>query len=200
MWDFAGRVAEIAVIDMALSGDNAVVIGMAAKELPPAQRARVIRYGVAAAIALRVTLAALASLMLRVPLLQAAGGLVLFWIAYKLMRPTENNTTPDIAPVATMRDSIRVIILADLSMSLDNVLAIGGVSHGDLGLLLFGLAFSIPFLLISSSVIAGLLNRYPWLNWLGIAILVWTAAQMIWEDPIVHRLVTGRAPVHSVVK
>ncbi len=189
--DFLSRLASIIVIDLVLSGDNAVVIGMAARSLPVEQRRRAIIFGGGAAVGLRILFTAMAALLLGVPLLQAIGGAVLLWIALKLLLQREHD--PDsIHEGRNMFDAIRTIVLADVVMSLDNILAVGGAAHGNLFLLLFGLAFSIPLLLVGSEVVARLLGRFPWLVWVGSGILAWTAATMIIEDPRVHSEVLTR--------
>ena len=189
-WEIVSRVLSIVLLDLVLSGDNAVVIGMATRSLPSEQRRRAIVFGGAGAVVLRIIFTAVAALLLGVPLLMAAGGLLLLWIASKLVRgggEAEHHTGG--AEKSGMLDAIRTIILADVVMSLDNMLAVGGAAHGSLLLLLFGLALSIPILLLGSGLVARLMNRLPWLVWLGAAILVWTAIGMILHDPLVERYV-----------
>lgn len=183
-WQLLASILSIVVIDLVLSGDNALVIGMAAHRLPPRQRRWAIILGGAGAIGLRVLFTALAVFLLVVPFLQAAGGLLLTWIAYKLLRD-ETHAAPQIEAQETLIDSIRTIIMADAVMSLDNILAVGGAAHGSIALLLFGLALSMPILLFGSSVIARLMNRLPWLNLVGVGVLTVTAARMIVDDRIV---------------
>ncbi|HEX2923929.1 MAG TPA: TerC family protein [Chloroflexota bacterium] len=170
----------IVVIDLVLSGDNAVVIGMAARRLSPHQRRRAIVLGGAAAIVLRITFAAIATLLLRVPLLQAAGGGLLLWIAWRLLR--EEQEEHELHESRSMLGALRTIVLADVVMSLDNILAVAGASHGSLELLAFGLVLSMPLLLFGSSMVARIMNRMPWLALVGAAILTWTAGGMIAED------------------
>lgn len=184
--DFLAKVLSIIVIDLVLSGDNAVVIGMAARRLSPDQRRRAIIIGGGGAVVLRMIFTALAALLLGIPFLQAAGGLLLLWIAYKLLRPEDHDA--HVSEAGSLSQAIKTIVLADVVMSLDNILAVGGAAHGHLGLLLFGLAFSIPLLLLGSELVARLLGRLPVLVYFGAIVLVLTAVSMILEDEIVHDL------------
>ncbi len=184
MFDQASAILSIIVIDLVLSGDNAVVIGMAARRLSPENRRRAIIFGGAGAVGLRVLFTAMAALLLGVPYLQALGGLLLLYIAYKLLRPQDHGA--HVTEAGSLREAIRTIVLADIVMSLDNILAVGGAAHGDVGLLLFGLVLSIPILLLGSELVARLLGRFPILVYLGAFVLILTAVQMILEDDVVH--------------
>jgi YjbE family integral membrane protein len=181
MEDLTGLFSVI-LIDLVLSGDNALVIGMACAGLDREQRRAGILYGSLAAIALRICLAAGAATLLRIPFLQAGGGLLLLLIAYKLARGSDPHDHA-VAPAANLWDAVRTIALADLVMSLDNVLAVGGVARERIGLLLFGLGLTIPIIIWGSALVASVLRRAPWLIHLGAAILAWTAGAMITEDP-----------------
>ncbi len=183
-FELIGRVLGIVVIDLVLSGDNAVVIGLAARRLNPRQRRQAIIWGGVGAIGLRVLFTALAALLLGVPLLQFLGGLLLVWIAYRLLREDQHEEPAHIQEGRNLVESIRTIVLADVIMSLDNILAVGGVAHGDIGLLLFGLGLSMPLILFGSNLIAVLSSRAPWLAYVGSAILAWTAAEMMVHDGI----------------
>ncbi|MDQ3168232.1 MAG: TerC family protein [Chloroflexota bacterium] len=174
----------IIIIDLVLSGDNAVIIGMAARQLSPANRRRAILIGGVGAIGLRIIFTALAALLLDIPLLQAGGGLLLLWIAYKLVTQKEHDA--HVSEAGSLSQAIRTIILADVVMSLDNILAVGGAADGHLWLLLFGLALSIPIILFGSSLVADLLNRYPFLIYVGVIVLIHTAIGMVLEDDVVH--------------
>ena len=184
MLDLVSAVFAIIVIDLVLSGDNAVVIGMAARRLSPQNRRRAIIWGGAGAVGLRIFFTAIAALLLDVPYLQAAGGLLLLWIAYRLLKP--HDPQAHVSEAGSLGEAIRTIILADVVMSLDNILAVGGAAHGNLWLLLFGLVLSIPILLLGSDLVARLLGRLPILVYLGAIVLVWTAVHMILEDRLVH--------------
>lgn len=192
MWQTVLGFFSVVLIDLVLSGDNALVIGMACANLPAQQRRKGVLYGSLAAVVLRVLLAAAAAMLLRIPLLRAAGGLLLLWIAYKLGRPPSDGGH-DVKPGATLAEAVRTIALADLVMSLDNVLAVGGVSGGNLALLLFGLGLTIPIIMWGSGFVARLLCRLPWLGQVGAAVLAWTAGGMIAADPLV------RAPAGPVL-
>lgn len=181
--DLLRAVLSIVVIDLVLSGDNAVVIGMAARRLSPEQRRRAILFGAGGAIVLRVVFTALAALLLGVPLIQALGGLLLIWIAFGLLR--QEHQEREVREGANLFEAVRTIILADVVMSLDNILAVGGAAHGDLRLLLFGLALSMPIIMFGSNLVALLMNRLPWLVYLGAGILVYTAGEMIFGDKII---------------
>lgn len=184
MVDTFSAIISIIVIDLILSGDNAVVIGMAARRLSPENRRRAIIFGGAGAVGLRILFTAMAALLLGVPYLQAIGGLLLLWIAYKLVRPQHNEA--HVGEAGSLAEAIRTIILADVVMSLDNILAVGGAAHGDIRLLLFGLVLSIPILLLGSELVSRMLGRFPFLLYLGAFVLILTAVGMILEDDIVH--------------
>jgi YjbE family integral membrane protein len=174
-------IMKIVVIDLVLSGDNAVVIAMAVKSLPPAIARKAAIIGAAGAVGLRVVFAAAAAFLLAIPFLQAIGGAILFWIAYKLLIEEEDGEeTP--GEIHNFAEAVRIIILADLVMSLDNILAVGGASHGNITLLLFGLGLSIPLVLFGSQVLTSMLRRWPALAYLGSGVLAWTAAEMIVHD------------------
>lgn len=176
-------IVSIIIIDLVLSGDNAVVIGMAARSLSPENRRRAIIFGGAGAIGLRVLFTALATVLLGIPGLQAIGGVLLFYIAYKLIRPHGSEGHESIREAGTLREAIQTIILADVVMSLDNILAVGGAAHGDIRLLIFGLLLSIPILLFGSELVARLLGRFPAFLYVGVYVLVHAAVAMILHDP-----------------
>lgn len=178
-------IASIVVIDLVLSGDNAVVIGLAVRRLPPRQRRLAVILGGAGAIALRVFFAAIAALLLSVPFLQAAGGLLLLWIAWKLLR--EDEAGHAVSEGQSLLAALQTILVADVVMSLDNVLAVAGVSHGNVVQLVFGLVLSMPMIMLSSGLIAAIIDRFPWLTVLGAGILAWTAGVMIRDDAIIGR-------------
>jgi YjbE family integral membrane protein len=182
---FLTALINIIIIDLVLSGDNAVVIAMAVQHLPPNIARKAAILGAMGAVGLRVIFTALAAFLLAVPLLQAIGGAVLFWIAYSLLIEKEEDDLGG-KEVHSFGDAIRIIIMADVVMSLDNVLAVGGAAHGDLRLLLFGLALSIPLVLFGSSFLTGVLRKWPVLGYLGSAVLAWTAGRMIVHDKVVH--------------
>ncbi|PTX65015.1 YjbE family integral membrane protein [Melghirimyces profundicolus] len=181
----------IIILDLVLSGDNAVVIGMAARRLPEKQRKQAIVWGTAAAVALRVTLTLIAVWLLKVPLLKTVGGLLLLWIALQLLADEEGEA--ELSVGHGFKSAIKTIIVADVVMSLDNVLAVAGAAHGNFWLVLFGLALSIPILMWGSKVVASIMNRLPWLVYVGSGILAYTAGQLIVEDPIIHNSIIRQA-------
>lgn len=174
----------IVVIDLVLSGDNAVVIGMAAGRLPAEQRRKAIVWGGAGAVGLRILFTIMASLLLGVPLLQALGALLLLYIAFKLLKPAHDEHA-NIREANSFGEALKTIILADVIMSLDNILAVGGAASGHIWLLIFGLMLSIPILLIGSNLIANMIDRFPILNYFGAGILVVTAMRMFFHDALV---------------
>ena len=191
---FIGALLGIILIDLVLSGDNAIVIGMAVRNLPPRQKRVAILGGTAGAVALRVILTALAALLLRVPLLQAAGGLVLVWITYRLLSSSAAGAGRDHSS-DSFGQAIRMIILADVSMSIDNVLAVGAAAQGDIPLLLFGLSLSLAIIMAGGSLVATLLGKLPWLVYVGGGVLLILAGEMIAEDPLPGGLPGPRALV-----
>lgn len=184
----------IILIDLALSGDNALLIGMAARDLPAEQRRTAILAGGGLAVVLRILATIAVSTLLSIPYLQLAGGVILAVIAYRLVRPSGQDAHKA-RPAGSLREAIVTILLADAAMSLENVLGVGGAAHGDLVLLIFGLALSIPIVLFGSGLIARILDRQPRLIWLGAVALIWTAAEMILGDPAVE----SRVPDHWLV-
>ncbi|WP_429844009.1 TerC family protein [Brevibacillus sp. FIR094] len=178
----------IFMIDLVLSSDNAVVIGMACRGLPKNERKRAILYGTLGAILLRIVLTGMTTWMLDIPLVKAIGGLLLLWIACKLMLG-ENEEFADVSHNQTIGQAVRTIIVADFVMSLDNVLAVGGAAHGDLWLVLLGLAMSIPLLMWGSVWIARMMNRFPSMVIIGGGILTFTAVDMCLQDPYVWKWV-----------
>ena len=183
--ELIGQLLRIIVIDLVLSGDNAVVIAMASRRLPAEQRRKAILWGGGGAVGLRIVFTIMASLLLDVDYIQAIGGLLLVYIAVKLVRPG-GESHGNIQAADTMRGAIQTIVLADVVMSLDNMLAVGAAGHGRIELLIFGLMLSIPILLFGSSLIARMIDRYPWLNYVGAAILVQTAMELFFADDVVH--------------
>ena len=183
--NFLSQILRIVIIDLVLSGDNAVVIGMAAHRLEPRQRKFAILFGGGAAIGLRIALTAIAAFLLRLQGLQATGGLLLLWIAIKLLKQ-EEESHEGIKSAATLGGAIATILVADFIMSLDNVLGVAGASEGNISLLLFGLILSMTILMFLGSVVAELVNRLWWLAYVGSGVIAWTGSAMIFEDPLVH--------------
>lgn len=175
-------VGQIILIDIVLSGDNAVVIALACRNLSPEQRKTGIFWGVAGAVSLRVVLTVFAALVMNLPWLKLVGGLLLVWIAVKLMLPEEADGH-DIKASGNLWGAVKTIIVADFVMSLDNVIAVAGAAHGSLALLLFGLAVSIPLIVWSSQLILHWMERWPSIVLFGAALLGYVAGQMIFSDP-----------------
>ena len=171
-------VLRIIGVDIVLAGDNAVVIALACRTLPPRQRIAGVVLGTAAAVAMRVVFTIAVSSLLGVPLLALAGGLILFWIAIKLLL-AEEQIGEDVDSGATLWDAVKTIAIADAIMSLDNVLAIAGASGGDWTLIVIGLLISIPLVVGGSTLIMAMLHKLPVLVWAGAALLGWIAAELI---------------------
>ena len=177
----------IVLIDLLLAGDNALVIALAVRSLPQRERRIGIMGGAAVAVILRVVLTSVAARLLEIDYLQIAGGLLILWIALKVL--IDASTPPDRTPAPKhFWQAIWYIVLADLTMSTDNVLAIAGASKGNFWLIAFGLAVSIPFIVLSSTLLSKLMDRFPVLLYLGAGILGKVGGDMILTDPIVERL------------
>ncbi|MBO2532019.1 MAG: hypothetical protein CW342_03895 [Thermoactinomycetaceae bacterium] len=182
----------IIVLDIVLSGDNAVVIGMAARTLPERQRRRAIALGTAAAVLLRAALTGIAAWLLNIPLLMTFGAVLLLWIALRLL--TQNGSKTHVSAGRSLSGAVKTILVADVVMSLDNVVSVAAVAHGNLVLLLLGLGLSIPIIMWGSRLVVLVMNRLPWLVYAGAAILGYAAGQLIVEDDIVRRFVL--LPLH----
>jgi YjbE family integral membrane protein len=192
---FFSALASIVLIDLILAGDNAVVIAMAVRSLPREQRRRGILFGAGAAVALRVVATFFVAQLLRVPFVKLVGGVLIGWIAVKLFvegAPEELHERP----ATTIAQAVRVIVVADITMALDNMLAVGGASHGNIFLLLFGLALSIPFVVFTSGLLSMLMDRYPAIVYAGSAVLGKVSAEMVLTDPVVARLLP--LPEHGI--
>ena len=181
--EFLSQILRIVIIDLVLSGDNAVVIGMAAHRLEAKQRKRAILIGGAAAIGLRILLTAIAAFLLGLKGLHLIGGLLLLWIGFKMLG-AEEETHEGIKVAASMKDAIITILIADFVMSLDNVLGVAGASSGSTKLLIFGLLFSMGILMFMGNLVATLINRLWWLAYVGSGVIVWTGAHMIFDDKL----------------
>ena len=177
-------VFSIILIDLMLAGDNALVIAMAVRGLPARQRRVATLWGAGVAVALRVGLTFVAALLLEKEYVQLVGGALILWIAIKVLR--DASAPPHAAPPANrLAQAIWYIVVADITMSLDNILAIAGASKGNFGLILFGLAVSIPFVVVSSNLLAKLMDRFPWTVYLGAAILGEVSGRMMLTDPFI---------------
>jgi len=178
---------EIVIINLLLSGDNAIVIAMAGRRLPAHQRRRAVWWGAAAAILLRCLLTLGAVALLHIPFLQTAGAILLLVIALQLLIDTRGHTASTHA-AATLGSAVWTIVAADFVMSLDNVLAVAAIADGDNVMLVIGIVMSIPIIIWGSSFIMRLLDRLPWLVYIGGGLLGYTAAEMMLKDPAALRL------------
>ena len=181
-------IAQIIMIDILLGGDNAVVIALACRNLHPNQRRKGIMWGTAGAILLRIVLVAFAVTLLQIPFLKFTGGLLLFWIGYKLMVQSEEEEGHELEASDKLSAAIKTIIVADVAMSVDNVIAIAGAAQGagethQLPLVIFGLLVSIPIIVWGSQLVLKLMDRFPLIITLGGMLLGWIAGTMVHTDP-----------------
>ena len=184
---------EILMIDIVLAGDNAIVVGALAAGLPSEQRKKVILIGVLAALVLRVIFALLVSQLLQIVGLILAGGLLLLWVAFKMWRELRHSAanpgSPEVAgdersgvkPARSFASAAWGVALADVSMSLDNVLAVAGAAKDHPWVLVFGLVLSVVLMGVAANFIAKYIERYRWIAYIGLAVIVWVAGKMIWE-------------------
>jgi YjbE family integral membrane protein len=177
----------VIVIDVVLAGDNAIIVGLAASRVAPEIRNRVIFWGMAGAVILRIAFAAVTVQLLAIVGLTLAGGILLLWVCWKMYRELVRKT-PGAAPEGshpaepmTFRAAVTQIVIADLSMSLDNVLAVAGAAKGSGWVLAAGLVIAIVLMAVAANYIANLLVRYPWITWIGLLIIVWVALDMIFS-------------------
>ncbi len=185
--------AQVLLIDLMLAGDNAVVVGLAVAGLEPRQRVRAVGGGVAIAALVRIGLALVALRLLAVVGLTLAGGLLLLWVCWRMareLRPRRGGEAAAPAPPKTLRTAMAQIVLADLSMSLDNVLAVAGAAHGHPVLLATGLVVSVAMMALAASLMARLLDRYRWIAWVGLAVVAFVACKLIWDgsNDVLRRL------------
>lgn len=200
-WDTLVRFLSIALVDLALSGDNALVIGMAATSVPRERRKWTIIFGGGLAILLRIALTSIATFLLLIPLLSAIGGCVLFWVAWKLLRVDagENEEEKKVKASQNFREAILLIVTADFMMSLDNVIAVAGSAHGDIPLLIAGLLLSMPLLMTTGGAISLLIDKFKWLLFLGAAVITFTGTRMIFEDKFIESRLPASMPVIIIV-
>jgi YjbE family integral membrane protein len=186
-WEFTVAVMSIVLIDLVLAGDNAVVIAMAVKNLQGKERKLGIILGSGGAVVVRVLCTFLVSQLLNMSFVKLVGGLVIFWIAVKLLTEGTKDES-HVKEASSLWQALWVIIVADLSMGIDNMLAVGAASHGNLFLLLFGLLLSIPMVVLLSTWLSAIMDRYPIILWIGAAVLGKVGAQMMVTDPWVRGL------------
>ena len=199
--DWAGPLVAVLLIDIVLAGDNAIVVGMAAAGLPAEQRGKAILWGIIAATVMRIAFASVTVQLLTIVGITLAGGVLLLWVCWKMYRELRSGGHGDSedalaaaearAPRKTMRQAITQILIADISMSLDNVLAVAGVAKDHPYVLIAGLAISVVLMGVAATLIANLLERHRWIAWVGLLIIVYVAGGMIWEGT---REVADRVP------
>jgi len=198
---------EVLAIDIVLAGDNAIVVGALAAGLPAEQRKKVIMIGVLAALVLRIAFALIVSQLLQVVGLILAGGLLLLWVAWRMYRELGHGAQSagseeilgdehsGLAPAKTFASAAWGVALADVSMSLDNVLAVAGAAKDHPYVLVFGLILSVVLMGVAANIIARYIDRYRWIGWVGLAVIVWVAAKMIWEGA--HHVAPVIAPLFT---
>jgi YjbE family integral membrane protein len=191
------RLLSIIVIDLTLAGDNALVIAMAVRSLPRNRRLWARVFGTGGAVALRLLFITAATYLLTIPLLQAVGGLLLAWIAVKLVLQ-ENGESHGMKDATSLPQAIWVILVADAVMSLDNVLAVAGAAGGELLLVVIGIGFSLPLVVWGSGILATLMDRFAWIIWLGGGILGYVSGDMILGDAVVVRWLGNPRPAGLV--
>ena len=198
MWlvdpEFWARLLGIILIDISLAGDNALVIALAVRALPPRQQLLGRIWGTIGAVGLRVIFIVIVSHLLSIPLLQLLGGLALIWIAIRLVKPGQEQHAGS-RQGTTLREAIWIIIVADLTMSLDNVLGVAAAAKGDMVLVVLGIALSLPLVVWGSGLLATLMARHEWIVWVGGGVLGYVAGEMISDDPVVQRWLGGAAHV-----
>ncbi|KAB2917844.1 MAG: YjbE family putative metal transport protein [Hyphomicrobiaceae bacterium] len=188
--------AQVIVIDLVLAGDNAIVVGIAASRVAPELRARVIFWGMAGAVALRIAFAAVTVQLLALVGLTLAGGILLLWVCWKMYREIVRQPQPAAVGAAAaradgeaigtigFRSALAQIIVADVSMSLDNVLAVAGAAKGHTWVLVVGLGIAVVLMAVAASYIARLLTRFPWITWIGLLIILYVALDMMWRGSL----------------
>ncbi|MEK0313044.1 TerC family protein [Cohnella sp. 56] len=184
--DFFTALITIVLIDLMLAGDNAIVIGLAARNLPKASQRKAILWGTAGAVIIRVIATLLIVYLLKIPFLLAVGGVVLLWIAYRLL--IQEDSHEHVQAGSSLWSAVRTIVIADAAMGLDNVIAIAGAASGSSSsdhstlLVILGLLISIPIVVWGSTLFVSLIQRFPWIIYIGSAILAYTAAKMITHE------------------
>lgn len=196
--EFLSALAAIIIIDLVLAGDNAIVIALAARDLPSQLQKRAIAWGTLGAIVVRATMTALVVWLLAIPGLMLLGGVVLVWIAFKLLRPARGNARRR-TPVYSFWAAIRTIVIADAVMGLDNVLAVAGAAHGSFVLVVTGLLISVPIMISGSRLLLHWIERHPAIVYVGGAVLAWTAAKMITEEALVAEYFADRPALNVAV-
>jgi YjbE family integral membrane protein len=197
--EFWSALAAIVVIDLVLAGDNAIVIALAARNLPKELQRRAILWGTVGAVVVRASLTVAVLWLLEIPGLMLAGGLLLVWIGYRLLAGDENGRDHDVSPAMNFFGAMRTIVIADAVMGLDNVLAVAGAAHGSVLLVIAGLVISIPIVVWGSTLILHWIERFPALLYVGGAVLAWTAAKMIADEPLYQAWLDERPGVQTLL-
>ncbi|TCP69635.1 TerC family protein [Baia soyae] len=174
--EFLTALISIVIIDLVLAGDNAIVIGLAARNLPKEQQKTVIFWGTVGAVVMRIVATSAVVWLLKIPGLLLVGGVLLLWIAYKLLVDGKGH---EIEAKKTVFQAIQTIVIADTVMGLDNVIAVAGVAHGDYLLVILGLVISIPIIVWGSTIFLRLMDRFPWILYVGAGVVAWTAGGML---------------------
>jgi YjbE family integral membrane protein len=196
--DFLAALAAIVVIDLVLAGDNAIVIALAARSLPKALQRRAIIWGTVGAVVVRASLTVGVLWLLQIPGLLLAGGLLLVWIAYRLLAGDEGGKG-DVKPASGFWSAMRTIVVADAVMGMDNVLAVAGAAHGSVLLVVLGLVISIPIVVWGSTMIIGWIERFPALLYIGGAVLAWTACKMILGEPLIEEWLAHQPALRAAI-
>lgn len=181
---FLSALFAIIIIDLALAGDNAIVIALAARNLPKEQQTKAIIWGTVGAIIVRVLMTMIVVWLLKVPGLMFIGGAVLVWIAIKLLKPADHDEHSDFKVKSGFWGAMQTIVIADATMGLDNVLAVAGAAHGSFLLVVLGLLISIPIVIWGSTIILKYVERFPSIVYIGVAVLAWTSAKMMLSEPL----------------
>ena len=189
---FWGRLLEISFLNLLLSGDNAVVIALAVRGLPRRMRLLGQIWGTVGAVVLRLLFVGIVAALLQIPLLRLIGSLLLLWIAVRLVRPNEEAESTG-RHGTSFWESVWIIIVADITMSLDNVLAVAGAAKDHPQMLIFGLILSVALMGLAANFIAQYIERYRWIAWIGLLVILWVAVKMIWEGA--HHVAPHIAPI-----
>ena len=195
--DFWIALSQIILINIVLSGDNAVVIALASRSLPPAQQKKAILFGSMGAIVLRVVLTFFAVYLLTLPFLKMVGAALLLWIGIGLLKSDDGEE--DLEGHSNLAAAIKTIVMADLVMSLDNVIGVAAAAKGNVPLLVFGLVISIPLIIFGSTLILKLMGRFPIIITLGAALLGWVAGEMAMGDPAIATWSADQHVLHTLV-
>jgi YjbE family integral membrane protein len=196
--EFASALVAIVIIDLVLAGDNAIVIALAARSLPPHLQKKAVLWGTAGAIAVRSAMTLIVVWLLMIPGLRFLGGLALVWIACKLLAPKKHDGEARGTPVEGFWGAMKTIIVADAIMGLDNVLAVAGAARGSFLLVILGLLISVPIVVWGSTLILRWADRFPVIVYVGAGVLAWTGAQMMLHEPLLARFADERMWVQGI--